>query len=426
MHKVLMVLRREYFESVKKKAFWIGTFIFPVFIVGILGIQVAASMISPDVQKQIAVIDATGKIAQPFSKKLAERKLKDESPKFPVEIIDPGLDHDETRIASLDRVESGEIYGLVTIGPDVDDAKNFRLDWKNFGDQSTEGALERALQDSVVSVRVERSNLDLDASKLRELTRWASLSTYQVTKGGETKERGFEDAFIPTFIFVMMLYFLIYFHGYAMTRGIIQEKTSRVMEVLLGSVSPNELMAGKILGIGLVGLTQVSIYMISGWVARMVALSVMNLGNVERLMDAIAPGKLLAFGVFYLFGYFIFVSIFAIVGAACNTDQEAQQLQLPIVACLMLPMMTTFFFIANPDSLPATVLSLVPIFTPMVMFMRISVLTPPFWQIALSIVLMAGTIYVFFRAAAKVFRIGTLMYGKRPTVREIWRWAWAG
>ena len=89
-------------------------------------------------------------------------------------------------------------------------------------------------------------------------------------------------------------------------------------------------------------------------------------------------------------------------------------------------MMTTFFFIANPDSLPATVLSLVPIFTPMVMFMRISVLTPPFWQIALSLVLMAGTIYVFFRAAAKVFRIGTLMYGKRPTVREIWRWAWAG
>lgn len=424
MHKVWMVLRREYLESIKKKAFWIGTFIFPFFIVGMLGIQVVAAMISPDVKKPIAVIDATAKIAAPFKEKLADKKLKDDSPRFPVEIIDPGSNLEQTRSASLERVESGEFYGLLTIGPDVDDEKNFRLDWKNIGDQATESALENALQDAVVGVRVDESELDLDPAKLRELTRWASLSTYQLTKGGESKEKGFEDAFIPTFIFVMMLYFLIYFHGYTMTRGIIQEKTSRVMEVLLGSVSPNELMAGKILGIGLIGLTQVSIYMLTGWLARTAAMFWMNLGDMDRFLDTIAPGKLLAFGVFYLFGYFLFVSIFAMVGAACNTDQEAQQLQLPIVACLMLPMMTTFFFVANPDSLGATVLSLVPIFTPMVMFMRISVLTPPLWQIALSLLLMSATIVLFFRAAAKVFRIGTLMYGKRPSIREIWRWAW--
>jgi len=179
------------------------------------------------------------------------------------------------------------------------------------------------------------------------------------------------------------------------------------------------------IGIGLVGLTQVSIYMLTGWLVRVAASFWGNVGNFDRFLDTVSPGKLLAFGVYYLFGYFIFVSIFAIVGAACSSDQEAQQLQLPIVACLMLPMMTTIFFVSNPDSLAATILSLVPIFTPMVMFMRISVLTPPLWQIVLSLVLMSGTIYLFFRAAAKVFRIGTLMYGKRPTVREIWRWAWS-
>ena len=425
MHKVLMVLRREYFESVKKKAFWIGTLIFPVFIVGIFAIQILAAVIQPDVRKPIGVIDATARIAQPFAEELAENELKDGSPRYPVEIIDAGSDAEKTRLDSLNRIESGDLYALVTIGPDIDDKKNFRLDWRNIGDQSTENALERALQDHVRRLRLERSELDLDPEKLNELTARVSLNTYQVTKGGETKEKGFEDAFIPTMIFVMMLYFLIYFHGYAMTRGIIQEKTSRVMEVLLGSVSPDELMAGKILGIGLVGLTQVSIYIVTGWIARTVVLTVSNLGDLDRMADVIAPGKLLAFGVFYLFGYFIFVSIFAIVGAACSTDQEAQQLQLPIVACLMLPMMTTFFFVANPDSMGATVLSMIPIFTPMVMFMRITVLTPPLWQIVLSLVLMSGTIYLFFRAAAKVFRIGTLMYGKRPTVREIWRWAWS-
>ncbi len=425
MHKVLMVLRREYFESVKKKAFWIGTLIFPFFIVGIFAIQILASAIQTDSAKRIGVIDATGRIAAPFAEELSERKLKDGSPRYPVEIIEPGSSTEETRIASLGRVESGELYGLVTIGPDIDEKENFRLDWKNFGDKRTEDALERAIQDHVRGIRLERSELDLDPKKLGELTAWVRLNTYQVTDSGETKKKGFEEAFIPTMIFVMMLYFLIYFHGYAMTRGIIQEKSSRVMEVLLGSVSPNELMAGKILGIGLVGLTQVGIYMISAYAARTAALFWWNLGDLERLADIIAPGKLLAFGVYYLFGYFIFVSIFAIVGAACNTDQEAQQLQLPIVGCLMLPMMTTFFFVANPSSLGATVLSLIPLFTPMVMFMRISVVTPPMWQIALSILLMGGTVYLFFRAAAKVFRIGTLMYGKRPTVRELWRWSWS-
>lgn len=424
MHKILMILRREYFESVKKKAFWIGTLIFPFFIVGIFAIQILASMIEPDVQKPIGVIDATSRIARPFAEQLAENELKDGSKRFPVEIIEVGDDVEQVRLANLDRVYSGELYGLITIGPDIEDEKNFRLDWKNIGDKATENSLEKAIQDHVRSMRLERSKLDLDPEKLRELTAWVSLKTYQVTKGGETKEKNFIDAFLPTMIFVMMLYFLIYFHGFAMTRGIIQEKTSRVMEVLLGSVSPNELMAGKMIGIGLVGLTQVSIYMLTGWLVRVAASFWGNVGNFDRFLDTVSPGKLLAFGVYYLFGYFIFVSIFAIVGAACSSDQEAQQLQLPIVACLMLPMMTTIFFVSNPDSLAATILSLVPIFTPMVMFMRISVLTPPLWQIVLSLVLMSGTIYLFFRAAAKVFRIGTLMYGKRPTVREIWRWAW--
>ena len=107
----------------------------------------------------------------------------------------------------------------------------------------------------------------------------------------------------------------------------------------------------------------------------------------------------------------------------CNTEQDAQNLNLPLMMTLMIPYLLTFFFVRHPDSTAAVVASLFPPFTPMVMFMRISVLTPPWWQIALSMVLMLASIYVLLRAAAKVFRIGTLMYGKRPTIPEIWRWA---
>ena len=110
------------------------------------------------------------------------------------------------------------------------------------------------------------------------------------------------------------------------------------------------------------------------------------------------------------------------MGAVCNSEQEAQNLQTPLVMCLVVPMVATFFFVSNPDSTPAVVVSLIPLFAPMVMFMRISVLTPPFWQIALSILILVVTIHFLFKGVARIFRVGVLMYGKRPTVPEILKW----
>ena len=127
--------------------------------------------------------------------------------------------------------------------------------------------------------------------------------------------------------------------------------------------------------------------------------------------------------LFFLLGYFMYTALFAAVGAVCNSEQEAQNLQGPLTWTLMIPMMATVYFVNNPDSTPAVVVSLIPIFTPMVMFMRISLQTPPFWQIALSIGLMLIANYLFFRGVAKIFRIGILMYGKRPSIPEILRWA---
>ena len=140
-------------------------------------------------------------------------------------------------------------------------------------------------------------------------------------------------------------------------------------------------------------------------------------------MDMLSPLKMMYFVIFFLLGYFMYTALFAMVGAVCNSEQEAQNLQAPVQYTLMIPMITTIFFVQHPDSPAAVIVSLIPLFTPMVMFMRISVLMPPFWQIALSIVLTAATIVLLFKAAGKVFRIGVLMYGKRPTIPEIFRWA---
>jgi len=254
-----------------------------------------------------------------------------------------------------------------------------------------------------------------------------NLESFQVTAGQEAMKKGFIETYLATYLFVIMLYFMLYFYGYSVTRGVLQEKSSRVMEVLLGSVSPDQLMTGKILGIGLVGLTQTGFYIVTVGSLRLVAI-LFFVGkesgfDAAALVDAVGPAKLVFFVVYYVLGYFMFVTLFAIIGAVCNSEQEAQNFQLPVVLSLLIPMISTIFFVQHPDAPAAVVLSLVPLFTPMLMFMRISVLSPPAWQIALSIVLLLVTIWVLFKAAAKIFRIGTLMYGKRPTIPEILRWA---
>jgi ABC-2 type transport system permease protein len=400
---------------------------FPVLIVVAFAVPIGLAFVNPEKQKTIGLVDATGRLLKPVSAKLARETLADGRPEYVVEPIPIEGTPEETRRASERRILDGELYGIVTAGNDLDAAGNYRFYRRNVGDERTARTVAAALQDAVVDLRLERTALDLKKELLEELMAPIDLQSFQVTAGEEAKKKGFLESYFVTYLFVMMLYFMLYFYGYAVTRGVLQEKTSRVMEVLLGSVSPDQLMTGKIIGIGLVGLTQMGFYLIALGAVRIAALvwlaGVRTGFDTAAILDAIAPSKLIFFVVYFVLGYFLFVSLFAIVGAVCNSEQEAQQLQIPVMMSLMIPMLSTIFFVQHPDSTAAVVLSLIPLFTPMLMFMRISVLSPPAWQIALSLVLMAGAIYLLFRGAAKVFRVGTLMYGKRPSIAEIWRWS---
>ncbi len=423
MHKIRMVVRREYLEQVRKKSFWIGTLAFPAVGAALFAVPIALQFVNPQEQKTIAFVDATGRLAAPFVESLEGRKLDDGRPEYVVETVEPAAGVEAARETLEPRVAAGELYGVLTAGPDIEAKDAFAFYAKNVGNIGTAQTLERALKDAVVGLRLERSAVALDRATLDALTRPIDLESYQVSGTGEAKKKGFIEAYLGTYFFVFLMYFVLFFYGFSMARGVIQEKSNRVMEVLLGSLTPTELMTGKILGIGLVGLTQVGIYAVTGAAARFALATLTHLGDLGAVLDLLAPLKMLAFVVYFVLGYFMYTSMFAIVGAACNTEQEAQNLQTPVILSLLVPMISTIFFVQHPDSTAAAVVSLVPLFTPMVMFMRISTIAPPPWQIALSIVLMLGTIWLLFRAAAKVFRIGTLMYGKRPSIGEILRWA---
>jgi ABC-2 type transport system permease protein len=423
MHKLLMVIRREYLDRIRKKSFWLGTLLFPLLMLGLIFFQFLLTDMEEGKLRSIALVDSTGKLLGAFQAKISEEKLKDGKPAFRVEAVPLAGDLEATRKSLEPRVNSGDLFGIITAGNDLDAAGNFRLYARSVGNLTVQRTLQRALRDAVIGLRLERSNLSLEQEQLEKILSPIELESFQVAAGGQVKKKGFDEAYFGTFTFVMILYMALLLYGVAVMRGILEEKSNRIMEVLLGSLSPDQLMTGKILGIGLVGLTQMAIYAATAGVVRLYMAASPLAGDWSGALDAVSPLKMFYFLIYFLLGYFLYTSLFAAVGAVCNSEQEAQNLQTPVVMCLVIPMVATFFFVANPDSTAAVVVSLIPLFTPMVMFMRISVLTPPFWQIALSIVLLLATNYFFFKAVGRVFRIGVLMYGKRPTVPEILRWA---
>jgi ABC-2 type transport system permease protein len=244
------------------------------------------------------------------------------------------------------------------------------------------------------------------------------MSTLEIKGGRESKGPG-ETKFFAGFAVAMMLYFMLIFHGMAVMRSVLEEKTSRVMEVMLSSVSAKELMAGKILGVGAVGLTQTAI-----WVILALAINSPAAAASKDLRELIASssGIILWLPIYFVLGFLLYSGMYAALGAAVNSDQEAQQLQFFVTMPLIIPIIIMWMIIRQPDSAVSVWLSMVPFFSPILMTVRMAMHTPPIWQIALSIGILLATMYLILAISSRIYRIGILMYGKRPTLPEIVKW----
>ena len=219
----------------------------------------------------------------------------------------------------------------------------------------------------------------------------------------------------------VILYISILVYGLYVMRGVLEEKQSRIIEVLLSSVKPFQLMLGKVTGIGLVSLTQVTI-----WVASMFTISSIAAGQAIAFGDFKIPriplSMVLYMLLFMILGYFLYSTLYAMVGAIVSSEEDGQQMQMPITILLVLPYILSSFVLSKPDSTTSIILSMIPFFSPILMFMRITVQQPPWWQIALSIGLLIATIFGAIWVAAKIYRVGVLMYGKRPSLPELVKW----
>ncbi len=212
-------------------------------------------------------------------------------------------------------------------------------------------------------------------------------------------------------------------YGLYVMRSVIEEKSSRVVEVLLGSVTPMQLMAGKIIGVGAVGLTQIGIWATAAGILGTGSIAIAHEVMGENMKDAhISTASLVLFPVFFILGYATYACLYAAIGALVNSDEEAQQLQFPVTLPLVLCMVFAAAIIRDPNTPLAFWLSMFPLTSPILMYVRVAVSMPPAWQIASSIAISLASLYGLVWLTSRIYRVGILMYGKRPTLAEILKW----
>jgi ABC-2 type transport system permease protein len=274
----------------------------------------------------------------------------------------------------------------------------------------------------VIEKRLKKEGLDPD--RVAQYIKRVGMRTIKVTKKGEEEEdKG--GTFIVSYLFVLILYVTLIFYGQAIMRGVIEEKNSRVVEIIVSSLRPFQLMMGKILGIAAVGFTQYAIWALFGFSASRYSKSIVSSlfpAAAGFKMTSIPPYIFVYFVVFFILGYFLFATIYAAIGSMVNSEKEAQQLVFPVIMFLVIPMMLMALILRSPNSSLSVILSLIPFFAPILMLMRITILLPPFIEIASSIALLALSVLLMIWLTAKIYRVGILMYGKRPSIREVAKW----
>ncbi len=414
MNKTLTIVRREFIEIVRKKSFLIGLFLVPVFVVASILVPVFLAQVDVDKQKRVAVVDQTGILYRPLESLLDER-LQDGRLEYLLQEVSPGHDLETTRRQLTDEINGNRLDAYLVVPPDVFEKGEAGFYGKNVSDIRKVGRLRSALTHVVVAHRLAERGLDPEA--VRKWTRRVQMKTVKIVKGKE-KKSGFAREYFSSFAFAMLLYLVTIVYGIMVMRGVLEEKSSRMVEVMLSSVDPLQMMAGKILGIGAASLVQVTVWIGVGLLAS--AYGKMAFG--PNLPFAIESGMMVYFGVYFVLGYFLYATLYAIIGAICDTEQDAQHLQILVIVPMILSLLAMTFITRQPNATPSVVMSLIPFFSPMIMIVRVNVHTPPWIEIAASVLILIATIAGLMWAAARIYRVGILMRGKRATLSEMIRW----
>ncbi|MGB9625232.1 MAG: ABC transporter permease [Phycisphaerae bacterium] len=412
IRKLAAVARREYIETIKTKAFLFGVLLMPAIIVGMVFLSArmtvqAARRADPI---RVAVVDHTGRVAVEMLRLAAEPT--DGRRQVELEAVRPSADADRPRQELEQRVLDGSLFGVLEIPAEVIAGKGIcTLRVRGAGMSNDPGRLRQLLNEAVKRIRF--ADAGIDAERIAALSRPVPVDQHDIRGRQEQAAETMANMMAP-FVFVFLLFMSVFGVSQGLLTSVIEEKSSRVVEVLLSALSPFELMAGKILGMAGVGLTLVVLWSTVGYVAATVR-HVQSLVRIDHLGEFI---------LYYVLGYLLISSILAAVGSACNTLKEAQPLMAPLTFLLIIPLMFWMQVVHQPNATLAVILSLVPPMTPFIMVLRLTSgeATIPLWQQVAVPLWLAAWVLIAMWAAGRVFRVGLLMYGKPPGPAELVRW----
>ncbi|HEY7180893.1 MAG TPA: ABC transporter permease [Blastocatellia bacterium] len=415
MDKLKAVIKREYLTRVRSKGFIIGTILSPLIMSSFIVVPFLIGRSARQENYQIVALDQSGD-AKLFERlTLALSPTKPGQPRYELlrEEIGSQEQLDARRQALSKRIADKQLDGYLILPPDALRQEEIKFYAKNSTDFANRGQLQGALRNAISDRRMALAGLD--AERIHNLMRTVDLTV--VNARGESEG----GRVMVAFILVIFIYITVLLYGMTVMRGVIEEKQSRIIEVLLASVRPFDLLLGKVLGIGLVGLTQYAVWAVSG-----LALSAVAAGGAIMVagfdMPKIPVSLMIFFITYYLLGYFLYAALYAMIGAMVSSEDDGQQLVLPVTMTFALSFIISTMALQNPNGLAVTILSLIPFFGPSLMFLRIALGAAPAWQIATSIILFVLTIVAVTWIAAKIYRVGVLMYGKRPTLPDLARW----
>jgi ABC-2 type transport system permease protein len=410
MRNVLLIARREYLEQIRGRAFRLSTVGLPVLFAVIVAIGYGSTL-GIGTRKHLVVASSNATLAQDVRQQIVRERGKSTI----VDVVSPITP--ERRSELIRALQLRNLDGVLWIDTAPGQLPVASYTSKSSGDFLVSSRLKNALDEGYIE---EHLNGGMTPAETNAVARGIPIATYQVRSNGDVVKSNAEASFWKGYVMAFLLSLTTMIYGMNVARSVIQEKTSRIFEVMLATVKPSEMLAGKLIGVGAVGLTQIAI-----WLAAALAIS------LSPLAAAAMTGQLslhfswiegILFPVYFILGYLLYSSLFAGLAATCETEQELQ-MYMPLAAA---PTWLSFALIVlimnDSNSFWAVAASLFPPTAPIVMFLRMASEIPPAWQFGVSIGLLIVSIWAVLWFSSRLYRVGILMYGKRATLPELLRW----
>lgn len=423
MHKLFVVIRREFLERVRTKWFLIGTVLGPVF----MGMVIVLPIIMAErggSDRTIIVLDAS---ADDFGGRLTE--ALQQLPRLSVTRRPVPLAELEVRAEELAaEVGTTALDGFLMVTDNTVEDGRAEYRGANVSSMSDMRTMQATLRGMVFAERLRREGVEPAIVGRAQIP--VELATVKIVDGKVTGESG-EASFFLAYVIWFLLYMAILIYGVQVMGAVVEEKSTRIVEVLVSSLKPFQLLAGKVIGVGAVGLLQLGIWLAAGKLLLDRRADVARwLGQPDEAVAALGSmglpevplATIVIFLTYFVLGYFLYAAMFAAVAAMVNTEAEARQAQTPVVMLLVVPTLLMIGILNNPDGSIAVTLGLVPFTSPIAMPVRWAAAPVPLDQLSLSVAILVATVVAITWVAGRIYRVGILAYGKKPGLKELARW----